>query len=205
MPRKSTIVLALVLVIVGAVLRLREYFVIEQMLLKLLITLALAIFVYHVLTGALKKSLQNYKDLLFYMVVIAILCGFSYEPPTSNRLKNLVYIEKLSGIIHGYIQRHNKTPTTFDEALADSDEVLPNRGDADGNPFFYIRLSDRVYVLRTFGPNGKNNFGLADDIQINYVKNKSVSFEELLVSIDSMGTPEEKDKLAANRTFFQGR
>lgn len=205
MPRTSTIVSALLLVVIGAALRFYQYFVIEQVLLKILIATVLGLFVYSLLMSSVKKTSQNYKGLLLYALVIAILCSFCYESATSNRLKNQKYVERLSGIINRYMDRHNKTPTTFDEALAESSEVLPNRGDADGNPYFYRRLSDRIYILQALGPNGKNDFGLGDDIQINYVKGNSVSLEQLLVWIDSMGTPEEKENLAANRSFLQGR
>jgi len=203
MPRKSTIIVGLVLLILGVGLRFREYFVLEQIALKLLIAVSLVIFIYLLLISSRKKIFLNYKDLLYYAVVLAILCGFSYESPTSNKLKNQKYTERLSGIINGYIQRHNRTPLTFDEALADSGEVLPNRGDADGNPYFYIRISNRIYILRTLGPKGQNDFGRADDVQISHVAGHSVSFDELSVWIDSQGTPEEREALENHRSFLQ--
>ena len=203
MPRKSTIILGLFLLILGAGLRFRQYFVVEQIALKLLIAASVVIVIYLLLISSRKKIFLNYKDLLYYAVVLAILCGFCYESPTSNKLKNQKYVERLSGIINGYIQRHNRTPLTFDEAVADSGEVLPNRGDADGNPYFYLRISDRIYILRTLGPNGQNDFGQADDIQIDHVAGKSVTFDEVSVWIDSQGTPEEREAFAAHRTFLR--
>src|SRR6185503_12804150 len=97
MPRKLTIIVGLVLLILGAGLRFREYFVLQQLALKLLIAASLVIFVYLLLMSSRKKIFLNYKDILYYAVVLAILFGFTYESPTSNKLKNQKYVGMLSG------------------------------------------------------------------------------------------------------------
>lgn len=96
-----------------------------------------------------------------------MLCVFAYESPASHRLKNQKYAERLSGIINRYYEKNHITPNSFDEALAVSGETMPNRGDADGNPYLYVRVSDHIYILRIFGPNRQNDFGSGDDIQLN--------------------------------------
>jgi hypothetical protein len=202
MPKTSTIITGLVLLILGVVLRFRGYFVLEQMALKLLIAASLVIFIYLLIINSTKIALY-YKDFLYFAVIVAILCGFSYESPTSNKLKNQMYLERLSRVINGYIQRHNRTPEIFDDALADSLEVLPNRGDADGNSYFYIRISERIYILRTLGPNHRNDFGGADDVQIIQVAGTSMSFDELSVWVHSQGTVDEREALENYRPLFQ--
>jgi len=67
-----------------------------------------------------------------------------------------------------------------------------NRGDADGNSYTYLRISDRIYVMRTRGANRKNDSGTGDDVELNYLNGNSVSFEELSSWVESNGTPEEK-------------
>ena len=203
MPRRTTLVLALSLITLGAGLRFYHFYVLEQYLLKLVIASSLAIFACSVAMSIFRVRSQTYKDSLVYAVLVTILCGFAYESAASNRIKNQRYVWRLSGIINSYVQKNNQTPKSFEEALAASGETLPNRGDADGNPYAYIRLSDRIYILRLFGPNRKNDFGSSDDIQVNYVNGQPVSLEQLFSYIQSMGTPEEKETLQTYHTVLQ--
>jgi hypothetical protein len=203
MPGRTTLVLALILVLVGGVLRFYHYHVLEQYLLKLVIAISVAIFACSVVLSILKTRPQTYRDSIVYAIVVAILWGFTYESAASNRLKNQKYVERLSGIINRYVEKNHATPNSFDEALAASGETLPNRGDADGGPYLYLRMSDRIYILRIFGPNRQNDFGSGDDIQVNYLNGNSVSFEQLSNWIETMGSPEEREKLEAYRSVLQ--
>jgi hypothetical protein len=83
-------------------------------------------------------------------------------------------------------------PHSFDEAYAASGEMLPNRGNADGNPYSYTRLSDRIYAFRT-----------RDDVELNYLNGNYVSSKELARWIEAQGTPEEKEMLERYRPLFR--
>jgi hypothetical protein len=200
MPERRTIVIALILVIAGAALRYR-YFYLEQIGLKLLIGLSIVVFVYSVIMSG-RKLRKTYKDSLIFAVAVAILCGVAYESAASNKRKNQKYFDRLSGIISRYLEKSHTLPNNVEEALAQSGETLPNRGDADGNPYTYLRLSDRSYILRTLGKDGKNDFGAGDDVQINYLNGNFVTFEELASRIKADGTPEENEKLEAYGSAF---
>ncbi len=203
MPERSTIVMALILVISGAALRFYYYFVLGQYMLKLLIAVSIVIFVTFVVQGLLKRRPQTYKHVAAFAAVVAILFGLTYESAASNRSKNQKYLQRLSSIFNRYIEKNHTTPDSFEEALAGSAETLPNRGDADGNPFVYIRFSDRIYLLRSLGSNRKNDFGSGDDVVLNYFDGNYVSSKELSSWIESKGTPEEKEMLEVYRPIFR--
>ena len=186
--------IAAVLIIAGAALR-YHYFFLEQILLNLLIAFSVAVLLFWVLMSGPKRIRQTYKDSLIYAVVVAVLCGFTYESAASNKHKNQKYFEKLARIISAHIEKHHTAPESVEDALASSYETLPNRGDADGNPYIYLRLSDRIFILRTLGRNGKNDSGHHDDVRMNYLNGTSVSFAQLSSWIDVNGTPEEKEML----------
>ena len=72
----------------------------------------------------------------------------TYESPASNKAKNEKYLERLAGIINRYAEANNRTPEIFDDALDTSGQMLPNRGDADGNPYSYLRIGNHAFVLK---------------------------------------------------------
>lgn len=189
------------LVIGGAVLRFYHYYVVEQYLLKLVIAISITLFVASLV---LRSRSDTYRNSAIFAVVIVILCLFTYESAASNRRKNEKYAERLSVIINRYYEKNRVTPEGFDHALAASQETMPNRGDADGNPYLYLRLGDHIYILRMFGPNQRNDFGSGDDIQINYLKGNRVSFEELSNWIQTSGTVEERETFAGYRPVLRG-
>lgn len=201
MSGRTTIVVALGLVIGGAILRFYHYYVIEQYLLKLVIAISIVL-----LAGSLilRSKSEGYKNPVIFAVVVVMLCVFAYESPASNRLKNQKYAERLSGVINRYYEKNHITPSSFDEALAVSGETMQNRGDADGNPFLYLRMSNRIYILRIFGPNRQNDFGSGDDIQLNYVNGNPMSFERLLNWIETSGTQEEREALEVYGPVLRG-
>lgn len=143
-----------------------------------------------------KSKIFDLQRFASWGVVVAILCGFTYESAAGNKRKNQKYLERVAGIINRYTEEHHKTPESVDEAVKLWD-TLPNRGDADGNPYQYIRLSDRSFVMRSLGANQKNDSGAGDDVYLNYLDGNSISFEELTRWIESNGTPEEKETLEA--------
>lgn len=170
---------------------------------KLLIAVSIVIFVTFVVLSLVERRSRTYKALLVLAIVVAVLCGLAYESAASNRTKNQKYLLRLSSIVNRYIEENHSTPASFDEAHACSGEMLPNRGDADGNPFVYIRLSDRIYLLRSYGSNRKDDFGSGDDVVLNYLQGNYVSSKELSSWIESNGTPEEKLKLELCQPLFQ--
>ena len=125
------------------------------------------------------------------------MCLFTYESAASNKAKNTQYLERLAGIINRYTEANNRTSEIFNDALDASWEMLPNRGDADGNSYSYLRIGDHALVLKTFGANQKNDFGAADDVLLNYLNGNIVTFEELSHWIERNGTPDEKMMLEA--------
>ena len=125
-------------------------------------------------------------------LVTGALCLFTYESPASNKAKNEKYLERLAGIINRYAEANNRTPEIFDDALETSGQMLPNRGDADGNPYLYLPIGDHAFLLKTLGANQKNDSGAADDVQLNYLNGNPVTFEELSNWVEQNGTPEEK-------------
>ena len=183
--------LALVMLVIGAMLR-YHYFIIEQYLLKLLIGISVLILVCSALMVLLKTSAQTYRDSLILAVAVVILCNLTYESAAGNRRKNQQHLERIAGIVNRYTQKHHTAPHTVDDALRESCERLPNRGDADGNPYAYLRIGERIFILRSLGANQKNDAGSGDDVQLNYVNGNRVSFEELVREVQSHGTAEEK-------------
>ena len=203
MPERRSIVIALVLVISGAAIRFYYYFFLGQLLLKALIALSIVIFVTFVLLSLVERKSQTYKDLLLFAVVVAVLFGLARESVASNKLKNERYLLRLSSIVNRYIEKNHSIPDSSDKAFRDSGEMLPNRGDADGNSYIYIRFSDRIYLLRSFGPNRKNDYGSVDDVVLNYLNGNYVSSKALSNWIESQGTPEEKQVLKQSQSLFQ--
>lgn len=203
MPERISIVIALVLIGVGVTLRFNYYFFLGQYMLILLIALSIVIFIFFLVSSLVKTRSQTYKDALVSAVVVAVLCGLTYESAASNKAKNQKYLQRLSSIVNRYIEKNHKVPDSFGEAFAASGEMLPNRGDADGNPLVYIRFSDRIYVMRSFGPNKKNDFGSGDDVVLNYLNGNYVSSKELSSWIEVNGTPEEKLMLEQGGPLFQ--
>ena len=191
MPER-TIVIAVVLLSVGAALRFNYYFVLGQFLMKLLIGLSIVIFITFIVLSLVERRSRTYKEALVFAAVVALLFGLAYESAASNKSKNQKYLQRLSVIVNRYIEKNHKVPETFGKALDGSGELLPNRGDADGNSLMYIRFSDRIYLLRSFGSNRKNEFGSGDDAVVNYLNGNYVSSKELTSWIESNGTPEEK-------------
>ena len=158
----------------------------------LVIAVSIVIFACLFIQSLMKTSSGTYKDSLAFAITVAILFGLAYESDASNKAKNQKYVERLSAIVNRYIEKNQTTPDSFGEALEASGEMLPNRGDADGNSLAYVRLSDRIYVLRTVGRNPKDD---RDDIELIYLNGNYVTFEDLSNWIESKGTPEEKVKL----------
>ena len=202
MPERRTLVIALILTISGVVLRFYYYFFLGQYALKLLIAISIVILVTFVVLSLIERRSQTYKDLLTFAVVVAILCGLTRESAASNKLKNQKYLRRLSSIVNRYIEQNHTTPDSFAEAHAVSGEKLPNRGDADGNPYTYIRLSDRIYLLRSYGSNEKNDRGAGDDVVLNYLDGNYVSSKELSTWIPLNGTEEEKYMLEVYRAIL---
>ena len=203
MPERRTLVIALILIISGAALRFYYYFFLGQLLLKFLIGLSIVIFVTFVVLSLIERKSQTYKDLLAFAVVVAILCGLAQESTSSNKRKNQKYLLRLSSIVNRYIEHNHTTPDTFAQAFAVSGEMLPNRGDADGNGYSYIRLSGRIYLLRSLGSNETNDRGACDDVVLNYLDGNYVSSKELSSWIQANGTEEEKYMLETYSTLFQ--
>ena len=193
MPGRNSLLLALIMLMIGAALRL-HFYILQQYLLKLLIAISLLTLAVSLLMWLLRVRSLTYKDLLLGGVVVAILCGFTYESAADNKRKNRKYLERVAGIFKRYTEEHHNTPEFVDAAVKLWD-MLPNRGDADGNPYQYIRVSDRIFVLRSLGANQKNDFGAGDDVHLNYLNGDSVRFEELTRWIEYNGTPEEKERL----------
>lgn len=203
MPERRTIVIALVLITAGATLRFRYYFPLGQYMLILLIALSIVILVTFMVLSLDERRSRTYKEMLVFAVVVAVLCGLAYESAVGNKSRNQKYLQRLSLIVNRYIEKNHRVPNSFDEAFAASGEKLPNRGDADGNPLVYIRFSDRIYVMRSFGPNRKNDMGSADDVVLNYLNGNYVSSKEISGWIEVNGTPEEKYMLDQCRPYFQ--
>ncbi len=203
MPERRSIVIALVLIVSGAAIRFYYYFFLGKLMLKAVIALSIVIFVTFLVLSLMERRSQTYKDLLVFAVVVAVLCGLAYESPASNKLKNQKYLLRLSSIVNRYIEKNHATPNSVDQALEGSGEKLPNRGDADGNPYIYIRFSDRIYLLRSFGSNEKDDFGSADDVELNYLNGNYVSSKELSSWIEAQGTPKEKMMLEQARPLFR--
>lgn len=192
MPGRTTLVLALLVVVIGAALRFYHYYYLQQYLLKLLIGIAIVIFLCSMLLRLFKTRPQTYKDSLVWVVVIGILCCFTYESAASNKRKNQKYLENFAGLINRFSEKNGRPPTNVEEALKAAGQMPMNRGDADGNNYSYIRLSDRIYIMRTAGANQKNDAGGGDDVELNYLNGNSVSFEDLSTWIERNGTDEEK-------------
>ena len=192
MPRRNTIVTALVLITGGTTLRFHYYYFLGQYLMIVLIAVSIVILACSVLQSLIKTGPDTYKDSLALAVTVAILFGLACESDASNKAKNEKYVERLSAIVDRYIEENQAAPDSFGEALEASGEMLPNRGDADGNSLVYVRLGDRIYVLRTVGRNQKDD---RDDVQVIYLNGNYVSFEDLSKWIESEGTPEEKWRL----------
>lgn len=193
MPKRTALVLALVLLTIGVELR-NHYFYIEQYALKLLIVSSIAILVCSVAMSLLKSRGVTLRDSLAFAVVVPILCGFTYESVASNKLKNQQYLEKLGGMISRFAEENHRLPDDTVEALKPL-EMLPNRGDADGNGLSYIRISYRIFVLRSSGPEPKYDGRPRHAVQLNYLNGVSVSFEDLRTWVQSNGTPDEKNSL----------
>lgn len=101
MPTRRALIIAAVLIIVGAALR-SHYFFLEQIVLKMLIAFSLAVLAFSVLMSRWKTLHQSYKDSLTYAVVVAILCGFAYESAASNKHKNQQYFARLARIVNAH-------------------------------------------------------------------------------------------------------
>lgn len=189
MPKTPTQVLALALLVTGLALRIYHYYFLQQYLLKLLIVATIVIFV-----GSLVANFRSgtFLDPFILVLVAGILCCLTYESAASNKAKNQEYLERLARIINRYTEKNHRAPEIFDDALEASWQMLPNRGDADGNNYSYLQIGDRAFVLKTLGANQKNDSGAADDVQVNYLNGNSVTFEELSNWIEQHGTPDEK-------------
>lgn len=194
MPKTPTQVLALALFVTGLALRIYHYYFLQQYLLKLLIVVTVVIFL-----GSLVANFRSgtFLDPFILVLVAGILCCLTYESAASNRAKNQEYLERLARIINRYAEKNHRAPEIFDDALNGSWEMVPNRGDADGNNYSYLQIGDRAFVLKTLGANQKNDSGGGDDVQLNYLNGNSVTFEELSSWIEQHGTPDEKTALEA--------
>jgi hypothetical protein len=84
-----------------------------------------------------------------YGATILALLVLGLETQTANREKNNEYLERLARIVIAYEQANGAVPESFDTALEASAEVLPNRGDADGNPIRYARRGDHAFSVRS--------------------------------------------------------
>lgn len=188
-------VLAFVLLIIGATLRYYYYFL-AQYGLKLVIAISIAILASSVLMTLLRTRPHTYKDSLAFAMVVAILCSFSYESAAANKLKNEKYLSRLAGIVIRYSERNHRPPSSVDEAV-EAGDMLPNRGDADGNSYQYLHLTERAFVIQSLGRNQRSDRGAEDDVRLSYVNGNLVSFEELSNWVQQSGTEEEKDRFAA--------
>lgn len=194
MPKTPTQVLALALFVTGLALRIYHYYFLQQYLLKLLIVVTVVIFVRSLVANL---SSRTFLDPFILVLVAGILCCLTYESAASNKAKNQEYLERLARIINRYTEKNHRAPGIFDDALGASWEMVPNRGDADGNNYSYLQIGDRAFVLKTLGANQKNDSGADDDVQLNYLNGNSVTLEELSNWIEQNGTPDEKMALEA--------
>lgn len=64
--------------------------------------------------------------------------------------------------------------------------TLPNRGDVYGRPLAYYRFKDRGFMFRAYGANGRDDLGLADDLDIYYLDQHRVPRKELIEYLMSL-------------------
>ena len=65
----------------------------------------------------LRARLHTYKDSLAFALVVAILCGFSYESAAANKRKNEKYLSRLAGIVLRYTESNHRPPSSVDGAV----------------------------------------------------------------------------------------
>jgi hypothetical protein len=78
---------------------------------------------------------------------ILLLLYFSSRPtapaPAPTPAKNQAHLKRLASVAIAYIDKHDASPKTLDEALDESEEEPPGRGDAD-----YTKTGERSFTIR---------------------------------------------------------
>ncbi|MBN1889307.1 MAG: hypothetical protein JW850_15035 [Thermoflexales bacterium] len=102
-------------------------------------------------------------------VILLCLLPACVGDAATQRARNCVYIrDTLGAIVLGYQERHGRLPDTFAEAHEESGVVLPNRGDVAGRTLIYVKTGEDSFYFLSYGPNGKNDAGLGDDLKVEY-------------------------------------
>ncbi|KAF3885980.1 MULTISPECIES: hypothetical protein [Nostocales] len=111
---------------------------------------------------------------LFYLLVA---CNTSTN---EQRFQNCSYLkEKLGKIVLDFQKKHDRIPSSFEEAHKDTQVILPNRGDAFGNPLIYRKTGEKSFYFLSYGVNGKLENGQGDDLKVTYDKHWQTSCVEL--------------------------
>ncbi|MEO8354066.1 MAG: hypothetical protein ABI680_20245 [Chthoniobacteraceae bacterium] len=95
------------------------------------------------------------------------------------RVKNEQYLDRLAIIVCDYHGKKRKLPRHFDDALSESGQTLPNRGDYYGRSYHYLPFQDTAFFFR------------AHDVEVSYVNCKKVSHAEFVKWVRTHSDPDE--------------
>jgi hypothetical protein len=70
------------------------------------------------------------------------------DSPDRARENNDAYLQHIAHILCEFQHRRGRSPVSIDEALKDSGQTLPNRGDFYGHDLAYIPASNSAFFLR---------------------------------------------------------
>ncbi|MUG91563.1 hypothetical protein F7734_03295 [Scytonema sp. UIC 10036] len=104
-----------------------------------------------------------------FLLNLLVACHTS---TTQQRFQNCSYIKEKPGkIVLDFQKKHDRIPSSFEEAHQDSQVILPNRGDAFGNSLIYRKTGESSFYFLSYGMNGKFEDGQGDDLKVIYDKN----------------------------------
>jgi hypothetical protein len=119
-------------------------------------------------------------------VALGLLLALGIAVVSCRSRDNEAYIDSLASLVVRYQERHGSPPDGFETAHAESGVTLPNRGDAYGRALLYHKFGDRGFLFRAYGTNGKNDFGLGDDLDIYYLDRRRVPREAFIRYLQSL-------------------
>ncbi len=111
------------------------------------------------------------------LMVLVLVAGIWYQ---ITKRSNPEYLRHIGGLLNECRTKTGKLPHSIEECLKELDVMLMHRGDANGNRLWFFRVDDDAFLLRSYGPNGKDNKGREDDVQVMYLNGKEVP-ERVLV------------------------
>lgn len=105
----------------------------------------------------------------FLLLVALFVLSGCRRAEAARRAENCHYMQETLGpLVLEYAARYHAMPETFDEALQESGVTLAHRGDAFGGSLVYRKTGDTAFYFLAYGPDGVDDAGAGDDLQVVY-------------------------------------